>query len=164
MEEARMPRDIFVKPITADNPQELKQAFEWLKRIQNVSNFDADVLRYPATSLLCAYTKQDGQPLLYVPIQRVYMLDALGPNPLAQATDIAAALAQIIKTAAWTSWRDGHGEVYFPCNDEGVNGLAMRHSFTLMDYETPPPEPTPENPTPQPGKAVMPFLKLKVYS
>lgn len=151
-------RDVFVKPLlgkASQNP-EVAKAIEALSAISERSHLDPDVLTYPNTTLLSAYAKSNNQPLLYVPVQQVYMLDGLGPAPMASPVDVAAALAQVIKTIHYMSFTQGIGEIYFPCEDEGVNGLAQRHGFSRMDYE----QPQIDAP---PLLKPMPFLKMKVY-
>lgn len=172
---------VFTRPIFGSprdgHPQfnpEMKQALAWLLRIQEKSGLDMDVLDYPATAMLCAYEKVSRRPLLYVPIQKVMMLDALGPNPECSEIELAHALAKVIETTHYESYKAGMGEVYFPCADQSVIDLAKRHHFQLMDYEVEreitlngPDEQHPQAKAGDKeiviGKAVMPFFKLKVY-
>lgn len=148
---------------TADKNPEVAKALEALGAIRERSHIDPDVLTYPTTTLLCAYVKATREPVLYVPVQQVYMLDGLGPAPMASPIDVANALAQVIKHIHWESYKQGIGEIYFPCEDEGVNGLAQRHGFSVMDYEAQTMVPENSELSAKTERKLMPFLKMKVY-
>jgi hypothetical protein len=130
-----MPRDVFTRIIRGDmNFPPVQQAVAWFNRIADRNHFDPDVLTYPSTALIQAYSKQTGKPLLYMPVHKVYMMEALGPAPDASGYDIAAALGQIVKSLAWDAPKDGVGELYYACTDPTVDAFCREHGFTRMTY------------------------------
>lgn len=164
-----MPKDVFARVIRWDmNNPWCQQAIQWWSRIQDRNHFDPDVLTYPNTAVIQAYEKQTGRPLLYMPVHKVYMMEALGPNPDANGFEIASSLAQIVKALAWDAPKDGVGELYFPCTDENVNGFCTDHGFNRMLYQSgttqlPRPEGATDDPKPEPVMADMPHWKFKVF-
>jgi hypothetical protein len=130
-------RDIFVRTIAGtpnQNPR-VATAMKWFGRIREQSHLDVDMLTYPTTSILEAYVKATGEPVLYLPIQHVLMLESMGPSPVASEIDIAKGLEEIIKIVNYEAQKLGIGEVYYPSSDANVNKFAQRHHFILMDYE-----------------------------
>jgi hypothetical protein len=158
-----MSRDIFVRSLQGSpqqNPR-IAKAVEWLARIREQSHLDTDVLTYPATCMLEAYIKGTGEPVLYMPIQHVYMMESLGPNPVASPVDIAKGLEEITKILSYDAHKSGIGEIYYPSTDPMVNAFAQRHHFSLMDYEAPCAV-SEQNPSGM-EKRLIPFFKMKVY-
>lgn len=130
-------KDVFVKMVKGDmNNPDVRQGVEWLQRHRELSRFDPDVLTYPGTILLQAYerTAQGRRPLLYTPVQRCLMWDALGPNPESSPLDVAAALAELTKTLVWESSGLGWGEFYMPCTDGNVVKFAEAHGYIRQAY------------------------------
>lgn len=170
-----MPRDMYTRLVAdsknMNNPL-VRQALEWMLRLRDINHFDPEVLNYPTTSLMVAYVKQERKPIIYVPIQECYMIDALGINPEASPEDVASALGQITKTVHWETLRAGRGEFYFPCSDLSTIGFADKHMYMRMQYTevTAPAQPksTQENPVPLPRVNPItevkdiPFFKMKV--
>lgn len=132
-----MPRDIFTRIIRGDlnNPSVL-QALDWFKRIADRNHFDPDVLTYPNTTLIQAYEKQTNKPMLYMPVHKVYHMEALGPAPEATGYDIAAALAQIVKSCSWAAPNEGIGELYYACTDPSIDSFCKDHGFVRMLYQS----------------------------
>jgi hypothetical protein len=164
-----MPKDIFTRIIRGDmNFPPVQQAVAWFNRIAERNHFDPDVLTYPSTALIQAYSKQTGKPLLYMPVHKVYHMEALGPAPDASGYDIAAALAQIVKALAWDAPKDGVGELYYACTDPTVDSFCRDHGFTRMLYQSGtnqgPREPdAKDDPPPVPVMSDMPHYKFKVF-
>ena len=166
-----MPRDVFTRIIRGDmNFPPVQQAVAWFNRIADRNHFDPDVLTYPSTALIQAYSKQTGKPLLYMPVHKVYMMEALGPAPDASGYDIAAALGQIVKSLAWDAPKDGVGELYYACTDPTVDAFCREHGFTRMTYQTgvhlegpEPEEGKPDGRISVPNMSDMPFYKFKVF-
>lgn len=164
-----MPRDVFTRVIRGDmNYPPVQQAVAWFNRIQDRNHFDPDVLTYPSTALIQAYDKLTGKPLLYVPVHKVYMVEALGPAPDADGYDVAAALAQVIKACAWDAPKDGVGEIHYACTDPTIDDFCTRHGFMRMLYQSgttqlPRPEGAEKDPDPEPVLSDMPHYKFKVF-
>lgn len=161
-------KDIYTKLVlnkTDRNNPLVQQAMDWMLRLRDINHFDPEVLQYPATNLMVAYVKQQRKPVLYVPVQPVYMIDALGINPEASPEEIAGALAQVTKTVHWESHRMGWGEFYFPCSEPTVIQFAERHGYARMQYKNvivpQAPEGSTAVPNPYPEMADIPFFKMK---
>lgn len=151
-----MSHDVFCRIIKGDmNNPAVRQAMEWLGRNAAVSRFDPDVIYYPATSLLQCFDKPTGRPILYVPIQKCFIMEGAGPNPEASEGEVAAAMAQLTKTVAWESQGGGMGEFYLPSTDGKMVEFAQRHGYIRQAYVA------------KEGEADVakdiPFLKFKVY-
>lgn len=160
-----MSRDIFVRQIqgTPQNNPRMARALQFLARIREQSHLDTDILTYPMTTMLEAYVKATGEPVLYMPVQHVLMMESLGPSPTASPIDIAKGLEEITKIVSYDAQKAGIGEVYYPSSDASVNGFAQRHHFMLMDYEVQVPCDVNDPAGPQMEKRLMPFFKMKVY-
>lgn len=154
--------DIFTRPVLGGqkNP-EVAQALEWLSKMRDKTMLDMDVLSYPATTLMCAYAKSSMRPLLYIPVQQVYMMDGMGVSPTASPLEVAAGLEQVVKSVHWESFKQGLGEIYAPIVDEGLQGVMKRHGFATMDYEVP--QQTEDEQVTETAQVTMPFLRMKVF-
>ncbi len=114
----------------ADKPQFL----QWLARIADKNLIDPDVLTYPATTVLCAYDTESGKPLLFVPIQSVFMVESLAPSPEITELEMAKSLEKLIDVLVWESRNGGRGEIYYPCADETVIAIGERHGFKRVGH------------------------------
>lgn len=154
-----MSRDIFVQPLIGPRTDpRIQQAMNWFGAIREKSHLDVSVFKYPTLTILEAFVKETGEPVLYQPVHKVYMMEALGPNPMASERDIARGLEEIIKVLHFEAQNEGIREIYYPSTDAAVNVFAQRHHFTLMDYEVPCEPNDPAGPT----KQLMPFFKMKI--
>lgn len=122
---------IFIEKATAQDAQE---AMEWFLKTE-CNLLDAAVFTYPATETRKAV--RDKVALVYVPVQKCSVLDALGISPQNSPIDTAAALAELVKVARWEAHKAGEGELLFVCHEESTIAYAERHGFTrwLWDEE-----------------------------
>jgi hypothetical protein len=123
-------REIYIRPTRSEDTP---VAVRWWNRIRDVNHFDPHVATYPTIAYMAAEDANRGA-LLYVPIQTVYMIDALGPNPDSSPLDLAEALKQFIKVLAFKAAENGVGEIYFPTNDKDIIKLAKMHGFDEIGY------------------------------
>jgi hypothetical protein len=162
MDEAAMSRDIFTRIILGDmNNPVVQQASRWFEGIAKQSHLDPDVFRYPKTTLIQAYNKATGKPILYVPVHDVFMMESLGPNPEASDGEIAAALAQVVKSIHWEAYKQGLGEIYFPCTNERTAEFAGNHSFKRQNVQI---EQSGDEGARNVIERDIPFYKMKVYA
>jgi hypothetical protein len=167
MDEAQMSKDVFTRVIVGDmNNPVVQQAARWFEGLAKESHLDPDVFRYPKTTLIQAYDKGSGKPLLYVPVHDVFMIESLGPNPDASDGEIAAALAQVVKSIHWEAYKQGLGEIYFPCTNDRTAEFASNHNFKRQFIQVRVKlDDKPEAETAERFEdRDTPFFKMKVYS
>ena len=124
-------KHVFVRPVKKD-PQDIKQMFEFQK-ITEDNLYDAEVLNYPTTFVLCAYDKTG--PLVYVPIQQPLFMESLGIKPGLSEVDTAVALKELTQALVHTAHVNGHGEIYFMCKEESTIEYAKRQCFEEVPWK-----------------------------
>lgn len=120
------------EPIKVEKVKTLPDAqemAEWISQLSARNNVDPDIFNYPATDILKA---SNGRPVMYMPRQRVMMLEALAINPEAQASDVALALRALIQVSEYESRLAGMGEMYFLCSDPETKHYAEAHGFRAV--------------------------------
>jgi hypothetical protein len=120
----------------AKDDQENFIAWVWAARAINA--FDPKVISYPRTIMLTADKEVKGcptEPILYLPVQPVLMLESLAPKPGISPHEEAAALGRFGELLEQISKETGIQEQYFLCKDDRVADLCVKHGFTEMkDY------------------------------
>jgi len=125
-----MAKTIWVRPLQESDSEKF---IEWSIRNMEKNLFDPDVLRYPQTVVYCAH---DGEPIMFLPIQLVPMLESLAPNPDATEAQQTAALKELVQTAAFQAKKLGMGEIYFISKDEDTIKFAQKHGFEDLPWHT----------------------------
>ena len=106
--------------------------WEWINNTkQNL--FDKEILTYPATGCLVAHG--NGEPIVYLPIQYVPMLESLAINPESSLKDVATSLWQLVAAVQLECQRKGMGEIYFLCKEESTIQFAQKNGFTEIPYK-----------------------------
>ena len=111
-------------------PEDVAQMSEWMARLAHRNNLDVSIFSYPATVTLKA---SNGKPLVYLPVQTVYMLESLALNPLNSAGETAAALRALFNVTEWEGRKAGHGEQYFLCADEETKAFAEHQGLEKIE-------------------------------
>src|SRR5271157_4865392 len=119
-------RHIFVR---SAQPSDAEKFTEWSKNTPN-NLFDQDVARYPTTTTRCAF--DNAGPIVFVPVQRPLMLDALAINPKADPLSVALALKELTQDAVSSAYDEGRGEIYFFCHDDSTIEFAKKHAYEEM--------------------------------
>lgn len=117
------------EPIKVERVKTIEDANEmadWISKLSARNNVDPDIFKYPATDVLKA---SNGHGVMYMPRQRVMMLEALAINPEAQNSDVALALRALIQVSEFQSREAGMGEIYFLCSDPETKRYAEAHGF-----------------------------------
>lgn len=112
-------------------PEEAGKFFEWAESTPN-NEFDPEVPRYPSTVTLCAYDK-DG-PVVFMPIQQPFVMDALAVKPGAEKADVAVALRELLHAAVTQAHIKGIGEIYFLGTEDGTDHIAENQLFEKLPY------------------------------
>lgn len=114
---------VWVKKATVED---LAQACKWF--MDTAGNcYEPQVLAYPKTELLKAFNADKN--IMYVPIQTVFMPDALGFNPDASVAEKASALQSLFQVLTFEARTLGHGELFFLCREPSTVAFAERHGF-----------------------------------
>lgn len=117
--------DMWVRPIRqADIPL----VSDWITKTKN-NQFDPDTISYPETSVYCA---SDGEPVCYLPVQAVAMLESLATKPGTSKIKVARALAALIRSIALLASNKGLHEMYFLSGDPATVAFAKKHGFEDM--------------------------------
>lgn len=103
-------------------------AREWLEK---VPEFDPGVLYYPTTRMLCSYRSQ---PVGFLPIQKVVMLETLGMDPSADLLTAAQAMRDLVKGTTLTASSDQIKEIYFLGTDKHVIEIAQKCGFEVLKW------------------------------
>ena len=96
---------------------------------------DSAVLSYANTLVYCAYDSKG--PIVYVPVQKPAMMEALAINPEADPVDVAVALKELTQAIVTQCHMDGTGETYFFCTEETTQKYAERQAFTKLPCGAP---------------------------
>lgn len=106
-------------------PEEARQAVDWFISTER-NCFDPEVLGHPTTMTLCV---ENGQPLLYMPLQLTLTMESLGKKPGIRKRDMAVALVEMIEGVKRLANGMGVIEVYFLCVEETVINQAEKFGF-----------------------------------
>jgi hypothetical protein len=121
-------KHIFVRPVT-------EKDIPTIKAYQNGTPnnlYDADVFSYPTSFALAAYNKTG--PIVYVPIQQPFFMEALGIRPGLDAVDTAVALKELTQALVTLAHTKGVGEIYMLCKEESTIAFAERQCFERMPW------------------------------
>jgi hypothetical protein len=103
-------------------------AREWLDA---VPEFDARVLSYPSTSMLCSY---NSHPVGFLPIQKAVILESLAMDPNASDLMKSKAMSDLCKGAGLAASADGIREIYFMATDESMVKVAEKRRFERIKW------------------------------
>jgi hypothetical protein len=123
-----MSKQVWVRKLVE---RDLPRFTQWITRIADANILDPSVVTYPATTVLCAHTDK---PRLYMPVQKVPMLESLAPAPDLSPLEFAECIKQLVKAVVMAAGNEGMREVYFLCKDDNVIKLAERHHFERLPY------------------------------
>jgi hypothetical protein len=118
--------------ITANVVQPTQEMLDWAVAGDD-NYFDPEVLSYPTTRTLLLHT--DTKNILYMPVQRVMMLESLAINPKAEKHEVAASIRTAITSLILSAQNDGIGELYFLGTNEKTNEFARRHNLEEMKWK-----------------------------
>ena len=123
-------KHIFVRPA---RDGDLNKFSEWT--VETRDNLaDARALMYRNTVIWCAYD-QNG-PIVFVPVQKPAMMEALAINPDSDPVDVAIALKELTQAIVTQCHIDGTGEVYFLCKEESTQRFAEKQLFEKLPWST----------------------------
>ena len=117
---------VAVRPVT---PADAETVLSWMALNSRNSLIDTDVLQYPSTNILAAQRMHEQEPVAFLPVQLVAMLESFAPRPGATDRDKAAALFELGKTVIFLALQRGLSEIYFITGDEPTADFAKRHNF-----------------------------------
>lgn len=118
-------KDIYPRPA---RPSDIRLIDDWIRTTpQNL--FDPSILDNPGVEFYCA---ANSEPLLFLPVQKVFMLESLAVKPGATELEVAKSIGVVIQSALFELEKAGLKEAYFLCRDENVNAYAARHGWTTM--------------------------------
>ena len=94
---------------------------------------DAEVLKYKGTVIWCAYGSSG--PVVFVPVQKPVMMEALAIKPDADPVDVAVALKELVQAIVTQCHIDGTGEIYFLCKEETTKKFAEKQAFDKLPWD-----------------------------
>lgn len=109
-------------------PEEAATAVEWLKSTPE-NMFQPEVLGYESTMTLCV---ENGSPLLYMPLQATFFMDAIGKRPGIRKRDMARALVELIAATKRLARAGKVSEIYFFCKERTVSAQAPHFGFEVI--------------------------------
>jgi hypothetical protein len=123
-----MREHIFVRPV---RNTDTAMFLDW--SINTKDNlFDPDVAKYPTTTVFTAFNRSG--PIVFAPVQRPLMIDALAINPHADAFDVGVALKEITQAVVTQAYIENRGEIYFLCKEDSTIEIAKRHAYEEMPW------------------------------
>lgn len=111
-------------------PEEAGTILKWMIANSQRNNFDMDAVMYPSTMVLCA---ENGMPRVFMPMQAVFVLDSLGPDPAIGHCEQVVALAELLQAAKSLARGMKVGELYFIGSDPEVNKQAELRGFKRVE-------------------------------
>jgi hypothetical protein len=118
---------LWVRPFLAKKKQ---QFLEWLHANREKNLYDPGIFSYGQTRIYDAYGK-DGS-VLFVPVQKVFVLDSLAPKPEATERQVAHGLREVLHTLVTKASEEGIGEIYFAA-EPSVAEFASHYGFVEVD-------------------------------
>jgi hypothetical protein len=112
-----------------DSKTEVATYQDWAMKATN-NLYDPQVAGYPCTEVLVA---ENGQPLVFMPIQQAVVMDALAPKPGIEKREMALALKELVKMTGFLARQAKLRELYFFSADEDVNAMAERYGFEKVE-------------------------------
>jgi hypothetical protein len=122
-------KQVWVRPANAGD---LEKLVDWTVASLEASHFDPDILGKPSTLLLAAH---DSQPITFLPLQMVLMLESVVSDPEASPERRALAIRELTKAAAYVARSKGVNELVFLPTDPELEKLAKKHGFEELPYK-----------------------------
>jgi hypothetical protein len=94
--------------------------------------FDPESGLYPSSLTLCA--ENEHGPLMFLPIQRPFVLESLGILKDASKKEIAVSLRRLIDQLVEFAKQAGVGELAFICKEPSTEAFAVRHGFEKLPW------------------------------
>lgn len=123
-----MSKHIFVRPALEKDREQFTQ---WSANTKK-NLCDPDTLAYRNTVVWCAYDALG--PIVYVPVQKPAMMEALAINPERSAIDVAVALKELTQAIVTQCHVDGTNEIYFLCTEESTQKFAEHQAFSKLPW------------------------------
>lgn len=123
-----MKNHVFVRPARIED----KELFVNWTIGTKYNLFDSKVITYPSTYIRCAFNKKG--PIIFLPVQRPLMMEALAINPDADKIDVAVALKELTQDTVSQAYANGSGEIYFLCQEESTEKFAEHNGFERLPY------------------------------
>ncbi len=115
--------------------RKLKQSFTDIQNcqaaLQGKPGLDADVLAYPATTILVA---EDGKDTVFMPVQTAFLFETMGYKEGISDLALASAMKLFTQILVWEGRKAGHGELYFIGTNEETNQFALNNGFEEVKY------------------------------
>ena len=115
-----------------DSKTEVATYQDWAMKTPN-NLYDPQVAGYPCTEVLVA---ENGQPLVFMPIQQAVVMDSLAARPGIEKREMALALKELVKMTAFMAHRANLREIMFFSADKDVNAMAERYGFERVESPT----------------------------
>lgn len=112
-------------------PEEAAQAVEWMAETPH-NGFDPEVLGYDSTVTFCA---GNDKPVLYLPVQVVLTIEALGRDLGARHRDTVLALNEMLETVKKFAIGAGIREIYFLSEERGTMAQAEKFGFDRVLHD-----------------------------
>jgi len=121
-------KNMFVRPARPDDADKfLKYSLETPGNL-----FDPGVPQYQNTFIRCVFDSNG--PVLFAPIQRPLVIDALAFRPESGSMERAVAMKEMVQDVISQAYIQGSGEVMFVCKDSSTAEFAKRQLFEELPY------------------------------
>lgn len=120
------PRHVFVRIARKEDASDF---VKWV--LANKGNaFNSRII--PQTIVLCAFNRK--RKILFMPVQRPFMLESIAPNPDATDLEKAIAMKEIVQAVVFEAFKSGVDEIYFLSSEPLAAEFASQHGFEKLDF------------------------------
>lgn len=116
-----------ILPVGALPEEDQRNFLEWVWRDRAINLFDPESLSHPWSAMCVAGSERN--PMLYIPLQPVFVWDAIASKPGITPREEALCLWRIGEAVDAKMEETGVGEAWFLCADGRVADICARHGF-----------------------------------
>lgn len=116
-----------ILPVGALPEEDQKNFIEWVWRERKINMFDPDSLTHKWSAMCVAGGEKD--PMLYIPLQPIFVWDAIASKPGITPRQEALCLWRIGQAVDEKMTETGIGEAWFVCKDDRVSDICLNHGF-----------------------------------
>ena len=116
-----------ILPVGALPPEDQQNFAEWVWRSRALNMFDPDSIDQRFSAMCVAGSEKN--PMVYIPLQPVFVYDAIAAKPGITPREEALCLWRIGQAVDEKMAETGIGETWFICRDDRVSDICLRHGF-----------------------------------
>ena len=120
-----------IRPLYEVPLEEAKNFCAWVFSLIGRTQFDMAIMNHPRMCMTSAHD-ENGEPILYIPIQPVLMFDALAPRPGLSKKQIAFSMWKIGEITERAMQDSGICDAYLYTNDDDEADTCAKHGWVEL--------------------------------